>query len=299
VNLRRRRKKQSANSNLPWNQVELTKSRLRQRTPELETRRWLPSSTVYWTLANVFENEEKVRLDCQNKRSRQNLRRNLKIYCRARPWVMQSILYSGCQVCILYFSSFPENSRRKGINIHQDTPTEILHTVLLGVVKYFWAQTVFLLGRDKTLALFQTCLGSIDINGLHASCLNADYICAYKGGLIGKHFKSLAQVMPFLIYDLVPKSVLNGWHAIGELVVLRWHTSIEDREVYLVRIISYLQEFWLILSQANLSRVIDNFLTITAQCAPSILISKPKFHFLLHLPAYICRFGPAILFSTE
>jgi hypothetical protein len=55
----------------------------------------------------------------------------------------------------------------------------------------------------------------------------------------------------------------------------------------------------LIISQAELSRSIDDFLTVTAQCAPSILISKPKFHFLVHLPAYIRRFGPAILFSTE
>ncbi|KAL4080889.1 hypothetical protein J3A83DRAFT_4050668, partial [Scleroderma citrinum] len=28
-------------------------------------------------------------------------------------------------------------------------------------------------------------------------------------------------------------------------------------------------------------------------------ISKPKFHFLVHLPAYIHQFGPAIIFSTE
>ncbi|KAI0316169.1 hypothetical protein OF83DRAFT_1018212, partial [Amylostereum chailletii] len=28
-------------------------------------------------------------------------------------------------------------------------------------------------------------------------------------------------------------------------------------------------------------------------------IAKPKFHFLVHLPLYIRRFGPAILFSTE
>jgi len=35
------------------------------------------------------------------------------------------------------------------------------------------------------------------------------------------------------------------------------------------------------------------------QCALSILISKPKFHFLIHLPAYIRRFSPAIVFSTE
>ncbi|KAG1733335.1 uncharacterized protein EDB91DRAFT_1006109, partial [Suillus paluster] len=28
-------------------------------------------------------------------------------------------------------------------------------------------------------------------------------------------------------------------------------------------------------------------------------ISKPKFHFLIHLPAYIRQFGPAIVFLTE
>ncbi|KAI6008550.1 hypothetical protein EDC04DRAFT_2525185, partial [Pisolithus marmoratus] len=28
-------------------------------------------------------------------------------------------------------------------------------------------------------------------------------------------------------------------------------------------------------------------------------ISKPKFHFLMHLPTYICHFGPTLLFSME
>ncbi|KAG1801084.1 uncharacterized protein BJ212DRAFT_1225629, partial [Suillus subaureus] len=28
-------------------------------------------------------------------------------------------------------------------------------------------------------------------------------------------------------------------------------------------------------------------------------ISKPKFHFLIHLPAYIHQFGPTIIFSTK
>ncbi|KAH7917866.1 hypothetical protein BV22DRAFT_1076559 [Leucogyrophana mollusca] len=121
----------------------------------------------------------------------------------------------------------------EGMNIHLDTPTEILHTVLLGVVKYFWGQTVFLLEKSKLLNVLQRRLESIDKTGLNAPCLNADYICHYKGGLIGKHFKSLAQVMPFLIYDLVPKSVLDGWTTIGELVVLIWHTKIDNSETYL------------------------------------------------------------------
>ncbi|KAG1718716.1 hypothetical protein EDB19DRAFT_1899104 [Suillus lakei] len=124
-----------------------------------------------------------------------------------------------------------------GLDIHMDTPTEILHTILLGVVKYFWGQTVFLLEKVKFLHIFQCRLESIDKDGLNAPCLNADYICHYKGSLIGKHFKSLAQVMPFIIHDLVPPTVLNAWTVIGELVVLVWHTKITDTEAYLACLI--------------------------------------------------------------
>lgn len=75
---------------------------------------------------------------------------------------------------------------------------------------------------------------SVNVEGINEPTLNADYICKYKGSLIGRHFKSLAQVMPYLIYDLVPQMVLDAWTAIGALVVLLWHTDIEDTEVYLV-----------------------------------------------------------------
>lgn len=133
------------------------------------------------------------------------------------------------------------------------------------------------------MSLLQTRLTSLDTCGLNAPSFNAAYICHYKGGLIGKHFKSLAQLMPFVVYDIIPEPVLNGWIAIGLLLVLLWHTSIDDIDKYL----------------DDLTKTIDDFLSITAQCAPSIMIQKPKFHFLLHLPMYIRRFGPAITFSTE
>lgn len=45
--------------------------------------------------------------------------------------------------------------------------------------------------------------------------------------------------------------------------------------------------------------MIDYFLHMTALCAPPILLLKPKFHILLHIPFFIRRFGPAILASTE
>jgi hypothetical protein len=121
-----------------------------------------------------------------------------------------------------------------GINIHKDTPTKILHTVLLGIVKYFWGQTAYILEKDQLIRVFQTRLASINQEGLNALTIHADNIIRYKGALVGKHFKGLAQVMPYLIYDLVPEKVLQGWSLIGKLVVLLWHASIEDTEAYLV-----------------------------------------------------------------
>ena len=119
--------------------------------------------------------------------------------------------------------------------MHLDTPTEILHTVLLGIIKYYWAQTMwYLKNRSKSTTQFQIRLVSINWNGLNAPSTNTEYICQYHGSLIGKHFKGLAQVMPFLIYDLVPQDVLRAWNIIGTLTVLLWHTKIDDIEVYLV-----------------------------------------------------------------
>ena len=91
----------------------------------------------------------------------------------------------------------------------------ILHMILLGIVKYFWGQTALILNKAHSLGMFQTRLESINKDGLNSPTLGADYIVRYKGGLIRRHFKSLAQVMPYLIYDLVPDTVLEGWLVIG------------------------------------------------------------------------------------
>jgi len=88
--------------------------------------------------------------------------------------------------------------------------------------------------KNKTMPTFHARLSSVNMDGLNAPSLNADYMCKYRGSLIGKHFKSLAQLMPFLVYNIVPGQVLDAWNAIGTLVILLWHTEILDLEVYLV-----------------------------------------------------------------
>lgn len=122
--------------------------------------------------------------------------------------------------------------------MHKDTPTEILHTILLGTVKYYWAQTMWLLEKGKQITTFQARLNSIVADGLNVPTIQADYMCQYKGGLIGKHFKTISQIMAFTVYDLVPPEVLNAWLIIGRLTVLLWHTEIEDITTYEVMLFS-------------------------------------------------------------
>lgn len=105
----------------------------------------------------------------------------------------------------------------------------------MGIVKYFWGQTVWLLDKSKNFETFQARLNSIVSDGLNVPKIPADYMCHYRGGLIGKHFKTISQIMAFTVYDLVPTEVLNAWLVIGRLTVLLWHTEIEDINEYTVR----------------------------------------------------------------
>lgn len=90
------------------------------------------------------------------------------------------------------------------------------------------------MGKGKAMGIFEARLAAFNQDGLNLPKINAEYMCRYKGGLIGKHFKCIAQVMPFLVYDLVPQKVVDAWSLMGKLVVLLWHTTIDDIESYLV-----------------------------------------------------------------
>ncbi|KAJ7494095.1 hypothetical protein FB451DRAFT_1336039 [Mycena latifolia] len=152
----------------------------------------------------------------------------------------------------------------EGIDMHKDTPTEILHTILLGVVKYYWGQTIWLLEKGQDFPLFQTRLNSMLSEGLNVPKIQGDYMCQYRGGLIGKHFKTLSQIMAFAVQDLVPPDVLEAWLILGRLTVLLWHTEIDDIKTYTV----------------ELERCIDDFINITLEAArgrnPMMMTKLPQ-----------------------
>ncbi|KAI0369657.1 hypothetical protein BV20DRAFT_945672 [Pilatotrama ljubarskyi] len=170
-----------------------------------------------------------------------------------------------------------------GLDVHQDTPVETLHTHLLGVVKYFWAQTIWVLEKKGGFTTFQARLNSLAKSGLKIPNIMADYMCRYRGALIGKHFKTISQVMSFAVCGLVEDELQNAWLAIGDLTVLLWETEIVDINKY----------------ADTLEKAIQDVLDFAAALSPSLLTEKNKLHILTHLPAHIRRHGPALLFSTE
>jgi hypothetical protein len=189
--------------------------------------------------------------------------------------------------------------RAAGLDVHTDTPVEILHTKQIGEDKYAWHET----NKDWTAkqeALFATRLQSLSIRGLSVPVIRAHYMVKYKNNLIGKHFKTLQQLVVFsLDNQLCTKWVFELWKASGRFGALLWYFDIENMEPYLVSQLpiceDYLQKRW----QAELQILIDNVLDCWAKIDPTRIIVKAKLHILQHLVEDIRRFGPAILFSTE
>ncbi|KAK1235606.1 hypothetical protein PQX77_001159 [Marasmius sp. AFHP31] len=186
-------------------------------------------------------------------------------------------------------ASFPEDVtspvwRLKELDPHQDTPVEILHVVLLGFVKYMWRDVVQVQLKNKTpqLDLLKNRLSSFDTSGLGILPLNGNTLVQFAGSLVGRDFRTIAQVAPFVLYDLVSDESYQTWLCLSKLIPLIWQPVIENIDEYC----------------ETLKAEINVFLLRTAKWSGR-WFNKPKFHILLHLPDHIRRFGPAILFATE
>ncbi|KAH9837659.1 uncharacterized protein C8Q71DRAFT_706460, partial [Rhodofomes roseus] len=197
------------------------------------------------------------------------------------------------------FAALPENSPLRaevrpgdhynvllgipGLNVHEDTPIEILHTYLLGHDKYLWHSTTREWDKKRE-ELFAQRLQSSSIDGLSIISLRADYMLQYKNSLIGKHFKALQQLGVFHLHGgLCDPLIFDLWKATGELGALIWVGEISDMDQYV----------------ADLEVLIANVLDIWAIIDPGRIIVKAKCHLLDHILADVRKFGPAVLYSTE
>ncbi|KAJ7775833.1 hypothetical protein B0H14DRAFT_3508393 [Mycena olivaceomarginata] len=89
-----------------------------------------------------------------------------------------------------------------GLDPSQDTPLELLHTILLGVIKYIWHHMNTEQWSDAGRHLLAIRLQSTDLSGLTVPPIRAAYMIQYKNNLIGKHFKTLMQILLFHIHEI-------------------------------------------------------------------------------------------------
>ncbi|KAI8452738.1 hypothetical protein BY996DRAFT_6431741 [Phakopsora pachyrhizi] len=76
----------------------------------------------------------------------------------------------------------------KGFDGHKDTPVEVLHVVLLGILKYLYPNK-----KEELIARLQT----FDTNNLNIQPIKAKYLIQHYSSLVGKDFKVLIQAAPF------------------------------------------------------------------------------------------------------
>ncbi|KAJ7677316.1 hypothetical protein B0H17DRAFT_1139678 [Mycena rosella] len=156
----------------------------------------------------------------------------------------------------------------RGLDPHQDSPCEILHSILLGDDKYIWHEMNTKWDKAKG-EIFAIRLQSSSTNGLNMASVRGRYIVKYKNTLIGKHFKVVQQLGIFHLHnDLCSSNLFDLWRASGELGALLWFPEFRNLEQYL----------------ADLQICIDNVLDIWALIDPARIVTKFKLHVLSHLP---------------
>ena len=123
-----------------------------------------------------------------------------------------------------------------GLDPHQDSSIDLLHTILLGLDKYVWHKTSSSWNEKKgRLFLLRMGLAS-SLDGLSGSCEDTEYLISYKNNLIGRQFKFIQQLAIFHLHrDMCNNLVFDLWKATGELGALLWYPVINDMGQYLVR----------------------------------------------------------------
>ncbi|KAJ3560563.1 hypothetical protein NP233_g10753 [Leucocoprinus birnbaumii] len=167
-------------------------------------------------------------------------------------------------------------------DIARDTPVELLHTALLGVVKYLWHLTHTSFNTENK-RIYATRLQATNRDGLSVESFQASYMIQYANSLIGRQLKVLSQVNIFYVYDLVDPPTLAFTQAVGELAALLWFPEIRNMEAYIV----------------DVRIAVGNVLDCAAAINPSKIVKKIKYHYLTHVEEDIRRFGPLIGVMTE
>ncbi|OAV90013.1 hypothetical protein PTTG_09937, partial [Puccinia triticina 1-1 BBBD Race 1] len=114
-----------------------------------------------------------------------------------------------------------------------DTPVEVLHVVLLGIIKYiaidFLSNTIKPRQVNDLLGAWQ----SFITNSLDLPAIDAAYLYKHHKSMVGKDFKIILQCAPFVFFQFMDGQQRELWHALCRMAPYIFQTHIPDMEVYL------------------------------------------------------------------
>ena len=103
----------------------------------------------------------------------------------------------------------------------------------MGFVKYFWRDAISRLNEEQKSALtVQLC--SLDVAGLNIPPVSGKNLVKHAGSLVGRDFRVIVQVAPFVLHDLLPPFCMKAWIALCVLVPLVWQPAIYNRTQFMV-----------------------------------------------------------------
>ncbi|ORY28250.1 hypothetical protein BCR33DRAFT_843898, partial [Rhizoclosmatium globosum] len=161
-----------------------------------------------------------------------------------------------------------------------DAPVEVLHCVLLGVVKHTARATIPVNNKAA-----QSLKGVIE--GLSQDCLKTKIqghsVVQYVKSLNGKDFRSLIQLAPFAFYHVCDETELKLWTSLADLTAHIYGNAIFDLDSYTSDLNCYLDIFVLNASQSKHFRD----------------LATVKLHLLRHLPWQVDQYGLPAFSATE
>lgn len=129
--------------------------------------------------------------------------------------------------------------RFQGLDAHADTPVEILHVILLGHLKYFWKDVITRQLKDnrKRKDELAARICAVNVSGLGLSQLPGETMVKHAGSLVGRDFRALAQIAPFVLKGLVSDQCYEAWNCLSRLVPLVWQPEILNVNEHIVSLV--------------------------------------------------------------
>lgn len=119
--------------------------------------------------------------------------------------------------------------------MHLDTPCDILHTILLGAVKYVWLEaTKHIKKTDNQKDILKQRLVSVCTTGLGIDSINPVQLVNFSGSPVGKDFRTVAQIAPFVLKGMISISLYTCCIYLQQLCAIAYVQEIDDIEVYIV-----------------------------------------------------------------